>query len=79
MSDYNNINVKYIDLPCSVRSYVVANDDMTYTIVLNSRLSYQQNALSYAHECRHISNGDYEKKCSVDLIEIVAHKEKGGN
>lgn len=73
MSEYDNINVKLIDLPCSVRSYVVANDDMSYTIILNSRLSYQQNALSYAHECRHIANGDYEKKCSVDLIEITAH------
>ncbi len=73
MSERNDISVKYIDLPCSVRSYVVNNADMTYTIVLNSRLSHQQNVLSYSHECEHIANGDYDKKCSVDLIEIAAH------
>ena len=65
--------IKYIDLPWSVRSYVASNSDMTYTIVLNSRLTHEQKLISYQHELNHILRGDYEKKCSVDLIEINAH------
>lgn len=66
--------VKFIALPGTVRSYVVANPDMTYTIVLNSNLSREQNVRSYAHELDHIRNGDYDKRCSVDMIEFYAHK-----
>lgn len=66
--------VKFLALPGTVKAYVVANSDMTYTIVLNSNLSREQNILSYAHELDHIRNGDYDKKCGVDLIEFYAHE-----
>ena len=68
-----NIFVKCVELPTAVRSFVVANNDMTYTVILNSKLSREQNLLSYQHELDHILNGDYEKKCSADFIEITAH------
>ena len=66
--------VKFLQLPTTVKAYVVANADMTYTIVLNSALSREQNVLSYAHELDHIRHGDYEKKCGADMIEIIAHE-----
>ncbi len=69
----DNIYVRYLSLPCRIHSFVVANKDLTYTIVLNDRLSHEQNMLSYQHELEHIHNGDYEKKCGADLIEIMAH------
>ncbi len=69
----DNIYVVYADMPVSVRSYVVVNADESYTIVINSRLSYDQNLVSYNHELDHILNGDYEKGGSADLIEISAH------
>lgn len=68
-----NVFVKLIELPATVRSFVVANKDQTYTIVLNCKLSHEQNLLSYQHELNHIINGDYEKKCPTDIIEIIAH------
>ena len=68
-----DIIVRYMDLPTTIRSFVVANKDMTYTIILNSKLSREQNLFSYQHELDHILKGDYEKKCSADLIEINAH------
>lgn len=68
-------NTIYCALPTTIRSYVVANNDFTYTIVLNSKLSHEQNLLSYKHELFHIMNGDYEKKCDVDIIEFNAHIE----
>lgn len=68
-----DINTIYADMPTTLRSYVVANKDGSYTIVLNSRLSREQHLISYFHERNHIANGDYEKKLNVDLIEIMAH------
>lgn len=60
-------------MPSSIKAYVVANADMSFTIVLNDALTFEQNRKSYLHEYAHIINGDYDKKCSVDLIELGAH------
>lgn len=30
--------------------------------------------IAYMHEIEHIKNGDYDKHCSVDLIELAAHR-----
>jgi hypothetical protein len=70
----DNVFVSYVDLPATIRSFVVSNDDSTYTIILNSKLSHEQNLISYIHELEHIKRGDYDKKCSADLIEINAHR-----
>lgn len=66
-------NTIYYSMPTTIRSYVIANNDCTYTIVLNSRLSHEQNLISWKHELEHILNGDYEKKTDVDIIELNAH------
>jgi len=60
-------------MPTTIRSYVVACQNNFFTIVLNARLSTEQNLLSYRHEIEHIQNGDYDKKCDVNLIEFNAH------
>lgn len=62
------------DMPYSIKSYVVANADLSFTIVLNSALSYEQNQISYLHEYAHIINNDHNKKCSVDVIELETHQ-----
>ncbi len=68
------INVLYADMPSAIRSYVVSNTDSSYTVVLNSRLSHEQNLLSYQHELYHIQNGDYDlPHTTADRIEIKAH------
>lgn len=67
------IHTVLADMPCTVKSYVVSNADMSFTIVLNSALSYEQNQKSYLHECAHIINGGHNKKCTVDIIELEAH------
>ena len=61
-------------LPYSIKAYVVANADMSFTIVLNEALSYEQNRKSYLHEYAHIINGDYDRICPVDIVELDAHK-----
>lgn len=74
MINIDDITVIYADMPATIKAYTVSNPDCTYTIVLNSRLSREQHLMSYHHEITHIQNGDYERKCSVDLIEVNAHK-----
>lgn len=66
-------NVIFADMPTRIKAYTVINKDGMYTIVLNSRLTHEQNLLSYHHEMLHIENHDYEKNCDTDLIEIHAH------
>lgn len=69
-----DIIVRLADLPTTIASFVVVNADASYTIILNSRLSHERLILAYQHELRHLKNGDYDKQCTVDMIEIFAHK-----
>ena len=63
----------YVDLPTTILSFVVSNNDMSFTIILNAKLGREQQLKAYLHEMDHIRNGDYDKKCSVNLIETAAH------
>ena len=68
-----DVNVILADMPTSIPAYSVANPDLSYTIVLNSRLNHERQLMAYHHEMNHIKNGDFEKKCSADVIECYAH------
>lgn len=63
----------YVDMPTTIRSFVVYNNDMSFTIMINAKIGRDQQLKAYRHELEHIRNGDYDKKCSVDLIELTAH------
>lgn len=68
-------NVIYADMPATIKAYTVNNQDDSFTIVLNSRLSREQHLRSYHHELTHIERGDYERQCKdVDIVEIFAHQ-----
>lgn len=69
-----DIIVQLTDLPTTIASFVVSNPDTTYTIMLNSRFTHDRLTQAYLHELQHIKNGDYDKKCNVDLVEIYAHE-----
>lgn len=63
----------YVDMPTTIRSFVVSNNDMSFTIIINAKMGKEQQLLAYEHEINHIKNGDYDKNCSANLIELVAH------
>ena len=71
----NNIAVRYCDLPCTVRGFVVrqCEDDEFYTIILNSRLTHEQQQSTYLHELQHITLDDFRSCLSVDQIERLRH------
>lgn len=70
----DDIHTICLNLPTAIRSYTVANRDGSYTVVLNARLCREQILKAYTHEIAHIVNGDYEKSCSADLIEVYSHQ-----
>ena len=67
------MEVRIVDLPPRVRGFVTKKNGEP-VIVLNARLTREQNLKTYLHELRHIRNGDFEKE-NVDEIERDAHNE----
>lgn len=51
---------------------VVQNEDGTYTVLINAKLSQDGRVEAYEHALRHINNGDFEKT-DVQSIELQAH------
>lgn len=68
-----DVNLCMADLPTTIPAFVISNADGSYTIVLNAKHTREQHLKSFAHEMEHIENGDYEKICSADLLELWAH------
>lgn len=71
-----SINTILVNMPGTISAYTISNVDMSYTIVLNARLTRERLLEAYLHEVNHIENGDYDKRGSVDSIEHDAHKNK---
>ena len=71
----DNVRTVMSDLPLTIGGFTVVADDY-FTIVLNQNLSFERNMQTYNHELMHISTGDFDKKTSVGLIEIMAHEKK---
>ena len=66
--------VQLVNLPPSVRSFVRENDDFTSaTIVINARLSHEQQKERYVHEVDHMEGNDFEKD-DVNKVEVNAHR-----
>jgi hypothetical protein len=47
-----------VDLPTSIRGFCYHDDDGETYVVLNSRLTREQNQRTYDHEQRHIARGE---------------------
>lgn len=63
------------NLPYKIKGFAVYNsNDDYYTIVLNSRLSHDQNLKTYIHELKHINNNDFFSDLDVSMIEACAHQ-----
>lgn len=66
------INCQLIDFPVKGREMVVSNDDGSYTILINARLSDAGRMEAYEHAMKHILNDDFNKM-DVQKIESKAH------
>lgn len=69
-----NITTIYENLPHGVSAFTMHNAaDDWYTIVLNSRQSYNTLQKSFKHELAHIQNKDFTPDKDVEKIECYTH------
>lgn len=67
-----DVNVALLNMPTTTAETVTENSDGSFTIVINSRLSYERQLKAYSHALKHIESGDFEKQ-NVQSIEYQAH------
>ena len=66
------INTKLMNMDVLIPEHIIKNNDGSYTIILNARLSHERQLEAYEHALKHIQNGDFEKN-DADKIENDAH------
>lgn len=70
----DDVFVELVDFGNTPGSEVVtANEDGSYTILLNARYSYERQVEACIHACKHIDGHDFEKD-NVQLIEAETHE-----
>lgn len=67
-----DVNVILWNFPNNGREMVVPNEDGSYTILINSKLSDEGRLRAYEHAMKHITDNDFEKD-DVQSIETNAH------
>ena len=70
-----NTRVILKDMPTTIGGCVKKTDDF-YTIILNSRMTFERNRQSYLDEIDHIDSQDLDRECTADQIEMEAHRRK---
>lgn len=66
-----DVFVHLLNLP--VNEIVTPNDDGSYSIFINARLSNDAQLRAYSHALKHIEDNDFNKT-DVQTIEMVAHE-----
>lgn len=67
------INAWLINMDTKIKGFTSKNEDNTYSVFINSRLSQEQRQKAYAHELKHIKNGDFDM-FDVQEIEMIARQ-----
>ena len=68
-----DVNIILLNLPVKEKEAVTENEDGSFTIIINSRLSNDEQFKAYRHAMRHIENDDFQKD-NVQTIETIAHE-----
>lgn len=61
------LGVYFLDMDTAVEEEVHPNEDSSFTIIINSRLSYKRQMLAYQHALMHIMNNDFAKDYADDI------------
>lgn len=68
-----DVNIVVIDFKTSKgKEMVSVNEDGSYTILINARLSYSAQLKAYEHGMKHICGDDFQKE-NVQQIEYETH------
>ncbi|HBQ87199.1 MAG TPA: hypothetical protein DD811_12095 [Syntrophomonas sp.] len=65
----DNIFLRYISLPSTVKGLTVQDESGDYNIYVNARLTHEANQQTLQHEIQHIANNDFSRDLHVKDIE----------
>ena len=68
-----DVNIQILNFPGPGNEMVFPNEDGSFTIMINARLSYEDQVKAYKHAMRHIQEDDFQKR-DVQQIEACAHE-----
>lgn len=68
-----DVNVVVMNFPNTQKEMVVQNEDGSYTILINAKLSDAGQLKAYNHAMKHIEEDDFQK-ADVQSIEAAAHE-----
>lgn len=68
-----DVNIFLVNFSAPGKEMVVHNEDDTYTVLINAKLSQDGQLKAYQHALSHIENKDFEKS-DVQDIELKAHE-----
>lgn len=72
-----NIIVRYIPLPSTVRAFTLPDAQGDFNVYINSSLSFEQQRKSFDHEMCHIENDDFFRDETAVNIEKGIKKLSG--
>lgn len=70
-----NIVLLYRDMPGRIRALTNKNDDGTYTIIINTRCSWEAQKAAVIHELMHIKGNDFSADVQADMLEKILHNQ----
>ncbi len=65
----DNIFLRYMSLPSTIKGLNVQDAEGNYNIYLNSRLTMEANQQTLQHEMQHITSNDFQKFTHIKGIE----------
>lgn len=66
------INIQLLNMDTKIPEQLIKNEDDSYTLFLNARLSQESRLKSYYHALQHIQEQDFKKE-DIQQIELQAH------
>lgn len=65
------IGVYFLNMDTAVEEEVHPNEDGSFTIIINARISSERQMLAYQHALEHIMNDDFSKSCADDIEKVM--------
>lgn len=63
--------VRKVDIPTNNGALLALNEDGTYSVYINARLSAERQKKAMRHEYNHMANDDIYKDCPIEEVEAL--------
>ena len=70
--DNDNIIIRIVDLPVTVKGVTIPSSDGYYNIYINAKYSVRMQNIILKHELRHIKNFDFDNFDDIRIVEARA-------